>query len=427
MPYSIAIAGCGVAGLTAALLLARQGHSVSLFEQSPTVGPAGAGILLQPSGQLVLERLGLLEQVTQNAEPIDHLHAITHRGKTLIDLPYAKAGAGLRAFGLHRGDLFTVLHRAVVEAGTSAPGFRPGATPRVNLQLDTRITRFTQQPGHIEIFDQTDASRGRFDFLLACDGSRSILREASGLAARIHEYFHGALWALGKSSVVRNKLFQVTRGTHQLCGLLPMGQDRCSLFWLLRKDQKDALFGQPFGAWKQSVIALVPQAQELLSTLHSFDDTRFTTYLHVRMPRWHTGRLLLLGDAAHAMSPHLGQGINLGLLDGLTLAHALEQSATPQAAFARYETLRRPHTNYYATITGLLTPFFQNRGVVKGFLRDLFLPLLPHTPWVAGQMLLTMTGLKDRICPVVSDCQHSILLLERLRDKRQPIDRDHFG
>ncbi len=93
MPYTIAIAGCGVAGLTAALLLARKGHSVALFEQSPTIGPAGAGILLQPSGQLVLGRLGLLEQVTQNAETIERLHAITHRGKTLID-PAVRQGWG---------------------------------------------------------------------------------------------------------------------------------------------------------------------------------------------------------------------------------------------------------------------------------------------------------------------------------------------
>ncbi|HEX4796651.1 MAG TPA: NAD(P)-binding protein [Humisphaera sp.] len=91
MIKSIAIAGCGVAGLTAAMLLARQGHRVSLFEQCPEVGPAGAGVLLQPSGQLVLARLGLLDRVVARAQRIDHLHALTHRGNTLVDLPYGRS------------------------------------------------------------------------------------------------------------------------------------------------------------------------------------------------------------------------------------------------------------------------------------------------------------------------------------------------
>src|SRR5204863_331163 len=79
MPGSrIGVVGCGVAGAAAAFLLAEAGHDVTLFERAEEVGPVGAGVLLQPSGQMVLDRLGLLEIVTRCAEPIERLRAITH-------------------------------------------------------------------------------------------------------------------------------------------------------------------------------------------------------------------------------------------------------------------------------------------------------------------------------------------------------------
>jgi 2-polyprenyl-6-methoxyphenol hydroxylase-like FAD-dependent oxidoreductase len=140
--------------------------------------------------------------------------------------------------------------------------------------------------------------------------------------------------------------------------------------------------------------ALAPRAEELLAGLTSFEETRFATYLHVQMMKWHTGRFLLLGDAAHAMSPHLGQGINLALLDGLTIAHVLATAPDPAAAFKLYAQARRMHTNFYALVTFALSPFFQSRGVIRGWGRDVVLPMLPHLPVVGGQMRLTMTGLK---------------------------------
>src|SRR5262249_32643054 len=82
----------GAGGGPAAYVLAGAGHEVSLFERAPAVGPVGAGILLQPSGQMALRRLGLLDRVTRDAEPIDELHALTHRGRTLVRLRYDELG-----------------------------------------------------------------------------------------------------------------------------------------------------------------------------------------------------------------------------------------------------------------------------------------------------------------------------------------------
>jgi 2-polyprenyl-6-methoxyphenol hydroxylase-like FAD-dependent oxidoreductase len=381
MPYSIAIAGCGVAGLTAGLAAARDGHRVTLFEQSPEVGPIGAGVLLQPSGQVALEALGLLEQVIRRAEPIERLTARTHRGHTLIDLPYRHRNTEPCAYGLHRGDLFTALHEAVVEAGAE-------------IVLAAPIHRFTETTDHIELFDSGSASRGTFDLLLAADGSRSTLREHSKLEGIRYAYPHGAMWTVGRSDAVRGKLLQASRGSRELTGLLPLGDGRCSLFWSLECRELDALRAAGLGAWKAKVQQLMPEAAEMLSQISTFDQTRFTTYMHVMMKRWHTSRMMLLGDAAHAMSPHLGQGINLALLDGLTIAGTLNTTRGIDEAFELHSRLRWPHIRFYSMMTFALSPFFQSRGFLKGFARDIGLPIMPKIPVLRGQMVLTMSGMK---------------------------------
>ncbi|MBI3760403.1 MAG: FAD-dependent monooxygenase, partial [Chloroflexi bacterium] len=82
--YAVGIVGFGIAGGALAVLLARAGHGVTVIEQAPQVGPVGAGILLQPSGQLVMQRLGLLDAIVAKSEPIHSLHAFTARGGTLL-------------------------------------------------------------------------------------------------------------------------------------------------------------------------------------------------------------------------------------------------------------------------------------------------------------------------------------------------------
>jgi 2-polyprenyl-6-methoxyphenol hydroxylase-like FAD-dependent oxidoreductase len=150
-----------------------------------------------------------------------------------------------------------------------------------------------------------------------------------------------------------------------------------------------------FAAWKADVLRLAPHAEELFKSVTCFELTAFTTYQHVWMRSWHDNHVLYLGDAAHAMSPHLGQGINLALIDGWTFATILEQSADFREAFRRHTRARRRHNRLYSIVTFLLTPFFQSAGFIKGLGRDIALPLMTWIPPIRRQMVLTMAGLKS--------------------------------
>ena len=373
------IVGCGIAGTAVALMLARQGHRVTLFEQTDHVGPVGAGVLLQPSGQRVLAEMGLLDALLPKVEPIDEIHAVTETGRDLVRLRYGEFSPGLAGAGLHRGDLFTLLHSRLDSAG-------------VRLILDTRIVGLRDIERRPTAVDDRGQAHGPFDLIIGADGSRSVLRDAAGLHAHVIEYDYGALWTVADVAPVRRKLFQIAHGTKELMGLLPVGGGRCSLFWGLHRRAIDALHRRGFGPWRDDVLKLAPMAEPLLDRVRSFEATRFVTYRHIHLRRNWRGRTIFIGDAAHAMSPHLGQGVNLALQDAKSLSGAIAASTTIDAAFRRYSNSRRGSTAYYAGVTAFLTPFFQSNGALLGLGRNLALPMLCRFGPTRRLMLRTLSG-----------------------------------
>ena len=114
----IGIIGSGTAGSATALFLARAGHRVTLYERVPESGAVGAGIMLQPSGLYVLERLGLADEVIRRGAPVHQFPAQTPGGRTVIDLAYAAVSEDVSGLGPHRGVFF----RSLFEAMRREPG-----------------------------------------------------------------------------------------------------------------------------------------------------------------------------------------------------------------------------------------------------------------------------------------------------------------
>jgi 2-polyprenyl-6-methoxyphenol hydroxylase-like FAD-dependent oxidoreductase len=378
----IGIVGCGVAGLAAAVVLARVGgQRVTLIERAAKVGPVGAGLLLQPSGQMALGAMGLLDAAIKDAEPIEALHAWTHRGRTLVRLPYAVLGPGLSGYGVHRGDLFTVLFEHARGAGVE---FRFGVTVCSSRQTEREIVAI----------DEAGEAHGPFDVLIAADGARSRLRGAAELRASVREFPLGAAWFSGRSDAIRGRLHQVTRGSRQLIGLLPVGRGRCSLFCALPPGGKEALAQRGLAALKEDIIGLCPEAESLVAQIGSLDDLATARYQLVHLPSWSFRRLVCIGDAAHATTPHLGQGVNLALLDALAVGSALNAAGDDLlGAIARAAQLRRKQVMWSWRLSNMLGPVFQDEGWMLAAARDRVLPWLPRVPGVDRLMVGTMAGL----------------------------------
>jgi 2-polyprenyl-6-methoxyphenol hydroxylase-like FAD-dependent oxidoreductase len=388
-----------VAGTTAAYLLARQGHQITLLERASELGPVGAGILLQCSGQEVLRQLGILDPVLAHAAPLSELYARHVSGGTLIRTRFEDFVPGARSYGVHRGVLFKALLNLV-------------QTQPIDICTSCEIVDRMDKSDGVVLMDARGREHGPFDFIIAADGSRSRMRGICGFSTSITEYNHGTLWlnapgdgiALTNPSNERSagevdagkcgRLLQVVERNRKLFGLLPLGDGLVSLYWGLPVREFEQVKNRGVDVLKQEILKFAPESAPVLEFIDSFEQFLFTTYRHIYVRQRYDNRVILIGDAAHAMSPHLGQGINLALLDAWRFATVISDCQTPLAAFRRFHCWQRSYIRYYATITYLLSPFFQSDWGILGWGRDWALPLLPHIPFVKRQMLMTVCGLK---------------------------------
>jgi 2-polyprenyl-6-methoxyphenol hydroxylase-like FAD-dependent oxidoreductase len=161
----------------------------------------------------------------------------------------------------------------------------------------------------------------------------------------------------------------------------------------MRFDEWETVKARGFAAFRDEVVAMCPRAAEILDDLGGFERLTFAGYTHALPRRLHSRRVVLAGDAAHSMSPHLGQGANLALLDSECLARHLGERS-PEAALAVYAAERRPQSRYFSLLSRWLSPFFQSDNEVLGWSRDVALPIMCAVPWVRRQMELSVSGLK---------------------------------
>ncbi|MFK7776616.1 MAG: NAD(P)/FAD-dependent oxidoreductase [Gimesia sp.] len=377
----IAITGCGVAGTAAGYLLSRQGHEVTLYEQAKECGPVGAGILIQPNGQAVLKALGIYEELFRQSAKLNSIEAIRRSGKRLIHIDYQRLRADLYGLGVHRGRLFQLLLNLAKQAG-------------VVIRENSRVINYQVSNSGVSLELESNEKTAEYEFIVATDGARSRLRNVSGIPHQTVEYEYGALWTTGDCTAVTDKLFQVVDGTQKLVGLLPIGNSECSFFWGITADQLESYQQQGIDNWKTDVLKLCPQSEEMVARISSFDELKFTTYRNVSMKTCWSDRIIFLGDASHPTSPHLGQGANLALEDVWTFAECLKQKQDFQSTCLFYESIRKRKIRFYQQLAHWLTPFFQSEGTVKGWGRDLFLPIMSQTPIIKSQMLKTLCGYK---------------------------------
>jgi len=386
----IGIIGCGIAGQASAIALARSGHDVTIVERFPQARPVGAGLLLQPSGQQALARLGLLHGALSWGARIERLYGRTTRQRMVMDLRYGALGEGTFGLGIHRAALFDLLHGALKET-----------TARLLLDYEVAAIEPVGQPFLVA---RDGRKEGPFDLVIDCAGAHDALRGSfpQHLSAPLNPW--GAVWTTcrDRTGAFGDELRQVYRGPDMMIGILPVGrvpgspcEDRhVALFWSLKLAAYERLRAEGLASLKARICEAWPEAAPIVEDIAHFEDLTLASYRDVRMKPWHAGRVLAIGDAAHGTSPQLGQGANLALIDAVVLADVLDRSKDVDDAIAAYERARRSHVNFYQLGSRFLTPFFQSDVRALGFLRDLLLGPMGKLPVVDHVMRTTLAGVR---------------------------------
>lgn len=381
----VAIIGAGTAGLATAAFLARQQHDVTVFDQIPRQEPVGAGLLLQPSGQQVLQQLGLLEEVREKSSRIDGLSGANHWRWPVLKLRYHDWRAGAHGLGVHRAHLARLLEKSARESG---------ATIRYNACVTTLAANTVELNDH---------ERQHFDAVIIANGTRSMLTNALNLPQRKSPYPWGALWAIVEVDhwASPHELLQRYRGAGKMMGILPSGSHPhggkpCySLFWSMPAEEYPRWLSRPFSSWQRELKSFWPECAAIIDSIQA-EWVYWASYSDVVMPYWHDETRLCIGDSAHAMSPQLGQGVNLALVDAMVLDRVFRHASHVTEAFARYSQQRRAHIHFYQQASRWLTPLYQSHLPI-GWLRDLGTLLSCRLPVLKQLNLHVLCGEKSAL------------------------------
>lgn len=369
-----AVVGGGPAGMTAAILLRRQGHQVDVFDAPGR--PTGAGLLLQHLGQQVLSRLGVLDELAAVSARVTGVDARTHTGRVVMDFRYADADRRAYGLGVSRGRLRGVLNQLLEAEGEPVRA--------------ATVHRVDGPPGRLSVRSDR-GSTGPYELVIGADGAGSRLR-ADGFAGPDRAYRWGAVWALAADpeGLAHDTLVQRYRGTRVTLGFLPVGSGQTVVFWSVPVAGIDALVAAP-----QRLAALaLPHAGRFAPLVEraAAGPLLPARYRDVRVAAPVRDGQVLIGDAAHATSPQLGAGASLALADAWTLADAIGRTPDSGAAAAEYAAARAANTRYYRWASKLLTPVFQSSLTPLGPVRDLVFGPASRIPYVRRQMVTTLMG-----------------------------------
>src|SRR5215472_4685708 len=366
----VLIVGGGIAGLTLGRALCQRRLTVDLVEQSTEWRVEGGGIAVQPNGMRMLGKLGFAAAVEEAGAQISRWSFRDEAGEVLAEDKLDELWGNVGPFiGIERTRL-----QQILVAGAAG----------VRCRLGTSISSIEQHESAVTVAF-TDASTGTFDLVIGADGISSTVRTLT-FGAISPDYSGSMAWR--SIAPIRPHGLDQLRfllGDGCFFGLCPVGSGRTYGLGNITAPRSHEPVRDRLERLRRYFVHFGYPVQEYLGALTKDEQIHCAPVDIISLDRWHCGRVVLIGDAAHASSPMMGQGGCMAMEDALVLAEALSSFDNLEAAFENYAARRRPRVGWVhressaVAASFRLTPAIRNpvlRQHGTQMFRQRFAPLL---------------------------------------------------
>ncbi|UFS96334.1 FAD-dependent monooxygenase [Nocardia huaxiensis] len=356
------VVGGGIGGLATAIALTRRGHHVEVLERAAEFGESGSGISLWTNGLRALDALGVGDKV-RAAGHIETEAGIRDRsGRWLSKTDTAELA---RRYGpvvvVRRADLFAIL---------------AGALPADSLRAATTVTGIDTRTATVKV--EHTAGTSEADLIIGADGIRSMVRATLWPDAKAPRYAGYTAWRMITAPLDFVPAGGEIWGRGERFGIAPLADGSAYLFGVANTPAGERHSGNEFAEVQRRFANWPDPVPALLAAVSPSAVLRHDIYDLPPLDTFVRPRAVLLGDAAHAMTPNMGQGANQALEDAVTLAAVLDRQPL-DAALTEYDRLRRPRTQAIARRSHLIGQVAQWSFPPATLLRDTIIRCTPSS------------------------------------------------
>ena len=370
------IIGGGIGGLSTAIALQKQGIDFELFEAAKELKPAGAGIILSPNALYIFDQLGILNDLQKAGIYLHQFGIKTAQGKPLqiSSTRFSQDGKSYQSIGIHRGELQRILLENLPEhkihTGKALKKLEPDST----------------------ILELEDGCTVQADFIIAADGIHSSIRQTLFPRTKLR-YSGQSCWrGLTDIALSENELKNTAEfwGSGPRFGYVPIAKDK--IYWYATavqpKNQKDTNPQKSKNKLLKTFQSFTNPVSKLIEATPAQNIIQHDLYDIPPLSTWQVKNTVLLGDAAHAMTPNMGQGAAQSIEDAWSISQHLNKHASPEQAFYAYSRDRSKKANQIARLSWQIGQITNLQNTFLCALRNTAMKLAPQSVTEKQRQLL---------------------------------------